>query len=73
MIEMSTEIANLTDEEIKKEVETSNEECMIRISICSQCENFIFDVNENTLCELLNCNISLISRFKFKECPLEKW
>ena len=73
MIEMSTEIAPIVENEKKEDFETSDEECLDRISICSQCENFIFDEFNHTLCKLLNCNISLVSRFKFKQCPLEKW
>lgn len=73
MIEMSTDIAPVTDIEIIEEIETNNEECLNRVSICSQCENFIFDENQITLCKLNNCSISLLSRFKFKQCPLEKW
>jgi hypothetical protein len=53
-------------------VECSPEQTANRLSICKNCENFNF--NEiHTICKSTGCNISLMTTFSFKQCPLEKW
>jgi hypothetical protein len=50
----------------------TTEESEARLLLCKSCINFSFD-NNVTICNATNCNISLMTTFKFKQCPLEKW
>ena len=42
-----------------------------RLFECKNCEHFV--VNNKTICGKTGCSISLMSTFKFKECPINRW
>jgi hypothetical protein len=53
-------------------VECSIEEKTTRLNLCKSCVNFTFE-DEHTVCSSTGCNISLMTTYSFKQCPLEKW
>ena len=54
-------------------VECTPEESALRLDLCKNCVNFVFDEDNNTICSGTGCNISLMTTYNFKSCPLEKW
>lgn len=48
------------------------DETAVRLSLCQTCVNFTFK-DGHTVCSSSGCNISLMTTFSFKQCPLEKW
>jgi hypothetical protein len=73
MTEMNPVPAELQNDEPVIVVNCTIEESEERVAECSKCVNFIFDENGITKCSASGCNISLMTTFKFKQCPLEKW
>jgi hypothetical protein len=53
--------------------ECSPGEVQQRLSACQGCPNFLIDTDNHTKCKGTGCNISLMTTYKFKMCPLEKW
>jgi hypothetical protein len=54
-------------------VECTPEEQLSRLELCKRCVNFIIDSEKHTICSGTGCNISLMTTYSFKQCPLEKW
>ena len=52
-------------------IECTEEERLQRLDVCNSCDKFL--IEEVTKCAECSCNISLLTTFKFKECPLGKW
>jgi hypothetical protein len=73
MNEMSLIPAEVLEDKPEIIITCTQEESAQRVTECSKCVNFIFDENQNTKCSSSGCNISLMTTFKFKQCPLEKW
>jgi hypothetical protein len=54
-------------------VECTSEEQASRLELCKSCVNFTIDAESHTVCSGTGCNISLMTTYSFKQCPLEKW
>jgi hypothetical protein len=68
-IPMLPQVENITSD---SGVECSPEQKIARLDLCKQCVNFVFKDN-HTICSGTGCNISLMTTYNFKQCPLEKW
>lgn len=54
-------------------IECSSEQKLARLELCKSCVNFSFDTTGHTICSGTGCNISLMTTYNFKQCPMEKW
>jgi hypothetical protein len=63
----------MNENESDIEVNCTEEETTLRLSLCKGCE--MFEVNENgmTQCKSSGCLINLMTTFKFKICPIGRW
>jgi hypothetical protein len=48
------------------------EETTNRLTTCTNCVD-LTQANEVTICRLSSCNISLMTTFRFKQCPRGNW
>lgn len=71
MTTMNTEAAPLDNTRLNDNLECPPEEKARRLKNCQSCKNFV--VAEQTVCSATGCNISLMTTFKFKTCPIRRW
>jgi|688.fasta_scaffold649978_2 hypothetical protein len=72
-IEMNPKPAVVDEIQSDPELVCTIEESESRLALCKPCENFFIDTDNHTKCRGSGCNISLMTTYKFKQCPLEKW
>ena len=72
MTEMSNIPAEIVDDRVEIVINCTEEETINRLNICKNCDSFIIE-DYVTKCVSSGCNISLMTTFKFKPCPLNKW
>jgi hypothetical protein len=56
-----------------EEIYCTPEESFNRVEFCKGCENLEIIEHGITKCKETNCNINLMSTFKFKSCPKGNW
>lgn len=73
MNSMSPTPAPTEDIELSPDIVCSQDESQQRLSQCQSCENFFIDIDSHTKCRSSSCNISFMTTYKFKHCPMGKW
>jgi len=63
----------IEDPIIELGIECTSAEKTARLELCKSCVNFATDEDNHTICSGTGCNISLMTTYTFKQCPLEKW
>ncbi|NDC96083.1 hypothetical protein EB118_22165 [bacterium] len=71
---MNLKPAPINDENKDKEIYCTKEETEHRLSFCNySCPEFFIDTDQHSKCKMCSCNISMVTIFKFKICPLGNW